>query len=96
MPSVARAQEERNFDTMSFEFLLKGSSDVVVMNGTALTLGEIVEQKRATDVNAQISYYKIVEDLTAPSVFQLERTHWVHVVCKKEGSVVKEEKKRTQ
>ena len=68
-------------DDTSFEFKLENCDTIVNMNGSLLTVGAAIKEKRNLDPTCQISYHKMTADPSNPSRFTIEQTH--RIVCYK-------------
>ena len=76
-------------DDAHIPFSLTSSSDLVVFNGQALTLGQVLNDQREKKPTAEVCYHTVSVDDVDPKSFTLERTHNVIFLPKKdEGQTV--------
>ena len=68
------------------QFLLKSSSDMVVLNNVVTSLGQIILEKRESQPDISVNYHKIVPDEADPKVFTLEATHCIAFTLKEDGA----------
>jgi hypothetical protein len=70
--------EQDTSNTLEFKF--ESHSDIVILSGQAMTLGQVVSEQHVKKPNAEVAYHKLSFAEANPKEFTLEQTHKIMFV----------------